>query len=80
LTGIESKICQAFTARTRASSSAGQRSNSTVGRKKAIRYQNQIYIKIPKTLSNGEFSLDHDCLPLEEANARIEKWNTEQPF
>jgi len=46
----------------------------------ACRYQNQIYIKIPKTLSNGEFSLDYDCLPLEEANARIEKWNTEQPL
>ena len=46
----------------------------------AIRYQNQIYMKIPKTLSNGEFSLDHDCSPLEEANARIEKWNTEQPL
>ena len=46
----------------------------------ACRYQNQVYIKIPKTLSDSEFSLDYDCLPLEEANARIEKWNTEQPL
>jgi hypothetical protein len=45
----------------------------------ACRYENRIYIKTPKSLDrSGAFSLDYDCLPLEEANLRIEQWNTHQ--
>lgn len=46
----------------------------------ACRHENRVYVKIPKTLdASGDFSLDYDCLPLEEANDRIEKWNKERP-
>lgn len=44
----------------------------------ACRFEEQVYIKTPQTLDeNGEFSLDYDCLPIEEANARIETWNAQ---
>ena len=43
----------------------------------ACRYEDCVYVKTPKTLNaDGEFSLDYDCLPIEEANARIEQWNS----
>lgn len=42
----------------------------------ACRFEDRVYVKTPKSLSeSGEFSLDYDCLPLEEANARIDGWN-----
>jgi len=45
----------------------------------ACRYEDRVYVKTPKSLSeSGEFSLDFDCLPLEQANARIERWNSEK--
>ena len=44
----------------------------------ACRHQNRVYVKTPKTLNeNSEFSPDYDCLPLEEANDRIEQWNAQ---
>lgn len=40
----------------------------------ACRHQNRIYVKTSKSLNeSSEFSLDYDCLPLEEANERIAK-------
>ena len=45
----------------------------------ACRYKDQVYVKVPQSLDeNGEFSLDYDCIPLDEANNRIERWNTRQ--
>ena len=45
----------------------------------ACRYEDRVYVKTPKSLSeSGEFSLDYDCLPLEQANARIENWGSER--
>ena len=42
----------------------------------ACNYGSQVYVKIPQSLDeNGEFSLNYDCIPLEEANNRIERWN-----
>lgn len=42
----------------------------------ACRYEGRVYVKVPQQLVvDGEFSLNYDCLPLEEANERIEQWN-----
>ncbi len=42
----------------------------------ACRYQEQVYVKVPQSLDEGgDFPLDYDCLPLDEANNRIERWS-----
>lgn len=72
--GGDARIAECETAQEFAVWSNG---SSPAGETLAARYQDQIYIKTPQTLSDdGEFSLEYDCLPLEEANQRIEQWNT----
>jgi len=44
----------------------------------ACRYEGRVYVKVPQQLVvDREFSLNYDCLPLEEANERIEQWNAQ---
>ncbi len=46
------------------------------GEAMACRFEEQVYVKAPQNLDeNGEFSLDYDCVPIDEANARIKEWN-----
>ena len=43
----------------------------------ACAYEDQVYVKVPQSLEeHGEFSLQYDCISLDEANTRIEHWNT----
>lgn len=77
-TGVNARIVECETAQQFSSWCDGE--TTPDGEAMACRHQNRVYVKTPKSLNQtGDFALDYDCLTLEEANDRIEKWNTEQP-
>ncbi len=46
------------------------------GEAMACRFEEQVTVKAPQKMEeNGEFSLEYDCVLIDEANARIAAWN-----